>query len=91
VGGSQPLARVDAAAFSAEPLTVDVIGAEHLKYDKHDHLTPEVPCPYLVTLSLDSTGTGRAALEAGLERVLDHLRRPVPGRRDVLTRRRKHR
>jgi hypothetical protein len=25
------------------------------------------------------------ALEAGTQRVLDHLRRPVPGRRDLLT------
>jgi Transposase, Mutator family len=46
-------------------------------------------CLYLVTRSLDPTGHGRGtmgdALEAGVERVLDHLRRPVPGRGDLLT------
>ena len=46
-------------------------------------------CLYLVTRSLDPTGRGQAtmgdALEASPQRLLDHLRRPVPGRRDLLT------
>jgi putative transposase len=45
-------------------------------------------CLYPVTRSLDPTGTGRAkrgsAVEARTERFRHHLRRPVPGRRDLL-------
>ena len=42
----------------------------------------------LVTRSLDPTGTDRPgkvddALEASPERVRDHLRRPLPGPRDL--------
>ena len=46
-------------------------------------------CLYLVTRSLDPTGHGQAtmddAVEASAQRVRDHLRRPIPGRRDLLT------
>ena len=46
-------------------------------------------CLYLVTRSLDPTGTGRTrwadAVEARPERFRHHLRRPVPGRRGLLT------
>jgi hypothetical protein len=46
-------------------------------------------CLYLVTRSLDPTGTGRTRvgdqMETRLERIRHHLRRPVPGRRDLLT------
>ena len=47
-------------------------------------------CLYLVTRSLDPTGTGTHqvghAVEARTERLRHHLRRPVPGRRDLLDR-----
>jgi transposase-like protein len=39
----------------------------------------------------DRQGTMGHAVEAGPERIRCHLRRPVPGRRDLLTNRRKHR
>jgi putative transposase len=46
-------------------------------------------CLYLVTRSLDPTGRGRQRWaqrwKPALKRLLDHLRRPVPGRRDLLT------
>ena len=46
-------------------------------------------CLYLVTRSLDPTGhrpgTMDDALETRAQRVRDHLRRPLPGRRDLLT------
>jgi putative transposase len=45
-------------------------------------------CLYLVTRSLDPTGQGRARWavrhEASAQRVRDHLRRPIPGRRRLL-------
>ena len=45
-------------------------------------------CLYLVTRSLDPTGhrpgTMDHAVEASTERVRDHLRRPIPGRRNLL-------
>ena len=46
-------------------------------------------CLYLVTRSLDPTGTGRTKWAMrwtpGPERIRCHLRRPVPGCRDLLT------
>ena len=45
-------------------------------------------CLYLVTRSLDPTGDGQGtmdhAVEASAQRVRDHLRRPIPGRRNLL-------
>jgi transposase-like protein len=45
-------------------------------------------CLYLVTRSLDPTARGRGtmgdAVEASAQRVRDHLRRPIPGSRDLL-------
>jgi putative transposase len=52
-------------------------------------------CLYLVTRSLDPTGKRPGpvddAMEARDQRLRHHLRRPVPGRRDLLTECRKHR
>ena len=48
-----------------------------------------IKCLYLVTRSLDPTGTGRTRWtmrwKARPERVRYHLRRPLPGPRDLLT------
>ena len=46
-------------------------------------------CLYLVTRSLDPTGTGQDTMgrtvETSAQRIRHHLRRPLPGRRNLLT------
>ena len=81
------------AGCSARTNAIESLNARYRRAVKaRGHFPTEqaaLKCLYLVTRSLDPTGPGQAtmddALEASPQRVRHHLRRPVPGRRDLLT------
>lgn len=70
----------------AQQLSAGVLGAGDSEHFPNE--LAGLKCLYLVTRSLDPTGQGPStmhdAVEASAKCVRDHLRRPIPGRRNLL-------